>query len=148
MHEHKITIKSIFEKFTNTFLVSGKPSNFLNDFKDPIEGRNLEEIMENLKLVKERMEKEKDQYSQHRQTSIESVDDYMKQKNNFTEMEWKAIQTFRSDIESYKKEFQIATQGASIRQIVQEGRKRNQKQKNNLEKQQNIAEKKKNWIPM
>ena len=77
--------------------------------------------------------------------SKEDIEKFMSNPDNFSKREWAVIEGTKRKVEEYTKEFQIASQGAGIREIVKEGRRRQQRKKGKLSR---LDSSKKKWISM
>jgi hypothetical protein len=141
-----LNLKNIFKELLRNFYIPDV-AKFIEDLEDPLEGASLEQMFELTKKLKASVESQKTKIQEKSRWKAKNLDKFMDNQDNFSRSEWKSLETFKNKLEDYKKDFQIAAQGAGIRQIVKEGRERASRKKNNLEKLDS-NQKKKNWIPM
>jgi len=144
MSEEKLSIKHIFNDFFKVFYVP-ELADFIEELDEPLEGKSLDEINKIIDEVKKKLTAKVDQMTQDSGHDLKTVDRHMSNQDNFSRREWEAIEGLQSKIEDYRKDFQIACQGAGIREIVKEGRRRVSKKKNKL---QRYDSKNKKWLSM
>jgi len=142
--DEKVSIKAMSNDFVKSFK-HPELAEFMNEIEDPLEGKDLEGMLDRIQKMRNELIGRVDDLYEASSLSKEKVNTYMENPDNFTRSEWEAIEMFKAKTEDYVKEFQVISQGAGIREIVREGRKRAQKKKTKLERK-NTSNKK--WIPM
>ena len=140
-----VSMKKLFETFLKEFYIPDVAV-FIDELEDPLYGKDLKHMVEMTGKLREKIEKQRDNLSAESKLDMKQVDNFMSNQDNFSRREWNALDNFKNSLEEYKKEFQIAAQGAGIREIIKEGRKRSQRKKSKLERFDSNS--KKNWIPM
>jgi cytochrome c556 len=144
LDEEEITLEKIFEKFSAAFH-HPEMLHFMKALEDPLKGETLADMLEIIKKTRAKLSEKLDTMYEQTHLSKDRVDKYIENPDNFSRKEWEAMAEFKEKIQDYVKEFQVASQGAGIREIVLEGRKRAQRKKSKLERY-NSSNKK--WIPM
>jgi hypothetical protein len=142
--DNEVSLKGIFKEFSKIFH-HPNAIDFMSSLDDPLKGGTLGEMLDIIKKTRSRLSEKLESMYQDSQLSKERVEKFVSNPDNFSKQEWEAMQSFKKEMDNYVKEFQVASQGAGIREIVMEGRKRAQRKKTKLERQ-NSSNKK--WIPM
>lgn len=144
LKDENTSLKEIFQGFLKEFYIP-EMADFLQQLEDPIQGKNLEEMSARIQRMREMIMRRLDAMYQESSYTKEQIDQYMSNPDNFSRREWDAMRTFQEKMESYSNEFEVSSQGAGIREIVQEGRKRSMRKKGKLERFESAKSK---WIPM
>jgi hypothetical protein len=126
MAQQESTLKNLFQNFLKEFRI-GEIEEFIDGLDEPLDGKNVDEMLEIVEKAREQIQTKVDEMYTGTNLSRNEVETFMDNPNNFSRPEWQAIERFRVGVDKYTKDFQIASQGAGIREIVKEGRRRSQK---------------------
>lgn len=143
MEQENISLKIIFKEFLKEFHIE-ESKDIIKDLQEPLEGKTIEDMLEIIKNMREAVQDKVDEMYTGTNLERQDVEGFMNNANNFSKREWHAMEKLKKKLEEYTQEFQVASQGAGIREIVKEGRRKSQK-KGKLARM-DVSNKK--WIPM
>ena len=124
--QENFSLKEMFKEFAKEFRL-GNVDDVIKEINEPLECKSLDQMLSVIEKLRDKIQARVDKMYTGTNFLRKDVDNFMENPNNFSKIEWKAIEKFKNETEKYVKEFQIASQGAGIREIVKEGRRRAKK---------------------